>query len=87
MTTTPQDRFLVGSALVAPDEIVALTEIAEMLSVTRRTVQRYMDREDFPAPLGVLAGNRRVWRRDDVADWAERTLPLAEGRPRKEAGQ
>ena len=76
-------RILVGSSLVSPDEIVALSEIAVMLGVTRRTVQRYMDRPDFPAPLGVLAGGRRVWRKDDVAEWAGRTLPLSEGRPPK----
>jgi predicted DNA-binding transcriptional regulator AlpA len=69
---------------VSPDEIVALSEIADMLDVTRRTVQRYMERDDFPEPLGVLAGGRRVWRRDDIAAWAQRTLPLPEGRPRKE---
>ena len=74
-------RILVGSSLVSPDEIVALSEIADMLGVTRRTVQRYMDRDDFPAPLGVLAGGRRVWRRDDVAEWGRQTLPLSEGRP------
>lgn len=78
-----QARILVGSSLVSPDEIVALSEIADMLGVNRRTVQRYMERPDFPTPLGVLAGGRRVWKRDDISEWGKRTLPLREGRPPK----
>lgn len=68
---------------MAPEEIVGLSEIAELLGVTKRTVQRYQEREDFPAPLGTLAGGR-VWREADVRKWAEKTLPLPPGRPRKE---
>jgi predicted DNA-binding transcriptional regulator AlpA len=68
---------------VTPDEIVGLAEIAEQLGVTKRTVQRYVERADFPKPLGRLAGGR-VWRRADVAALAKATLPLPRpGRPRK----
>ena len=71
------------TVLVAPEEIAALSEIAEMLGVARRTVQRYMERYDFPEPLGILPGGRRVWRRTDVEAWARETLPLSPGRPGK----
>jgi predicted DNA-binding transcriptional regulator AlpA len=73
----------VGSLLVPAEDLVGLAEVAELLDVTKRTVQRYMDRPDFPAPLGRLAGGR-VWRRSDIEVWATRTLPLPVGRPRKE---
>jgi predicted DNA-binding transcriptional regulator AlpA len=67
-------------------ELASIAEVAEMLGVTVRTAQRYVDREDFPAPLDVVAGGRlRVWRRVDVDAWAARTLPLRRtGRPPKQ---
>ena len=73
----------VGSLWMAPEELAGLSEIAEMLGVTTRTVQRYMEREDFPEPLGQIAAGR-VWLRANVETWAKATLPLPEGRPRKE---
>lgn len=87
MTASRTSRPLirVGSALVAPDEVVGLAEIAEMLEVTKRTVQRYAERADFPTPLGRLAGGR-VWRRADVEAWAKEHLPLPTGRPPKRGG-
>ena len=81
--STPIGRFVrVGFALVPREEIVSRAEIAEMLGVTTRTVQRYTERPDFPKPLGVLAA-ARVWRRSDIQTWAKRTLPLRVGRPQK----
>jgi predicted DNA-binding transcriptional regulator AlpA len=66
-------------------ELASIAEVAEMLGVTVRTAQRYVDRDDFPAPLDTVAGGRlRIWRRVDVQAWATRTLPLRRtGRPRK----
>jgi predicted DNA-binding transcriptional regulator AlpA len=65
-------------------ELASIAEVAEILGVTVRTAQRYVDRDDFPAPLDTVAGGRlRVWRRIDVVEWAARTLPLRTGRPRK----
>lgn len=82
------DRLLTASRIsllgVPPEELASLSEIAETLGVTTRTVQRYAERADFPKPLGRLAMGR-VWRRTDVEAWAKRTLPLPRtGRPRKE---
>jgi predicted DNA-binding transcriptional regulator AlpA len=74
----------VGSLYVAPEDLAGLSEIAAMLGVTTRTVQRYMEREDFPEPLGRLAGGR-VWLRADIERWAKQVLPLPPGRPRKES--
>ena len=69
---------------VAPEDLAGLSEIAELLGVHKRTVQRYIDRDDFPQPLGRLAGGR-VWRRDDIEAWGRTNLPLPRpGRPRKE---
>jgi predicted DNA-binding transcriptional regulator AlpA len=74
----------VGSLVAPAEEVVGLTEVAELLGVTKRTVQRYYsERDDFPEPLGHLAGGR-VWLRSDVEAWAKQTLPLKVGRPRKE---
>lgn len=65
-------------------ELVGVAEIAAMLGVNKRTVQRYSSRSDFPRPVDELAGGRRVWRRRDVERWASTTLPLPRpGRPRK----
>jgi predicted DNA-binding transcriptional regulator AlpA len=75
----------VGSTFVAPDEIVGITEVAELLGVPVRTAARYVDREDFPAPLDTLARGR-VWKRDDVVAWGKERLPLQPGRPRKQEG-
>jgi predicted DNA-binding transcriptional regulator AlpA len=75
---------VLGFLGVSPEELVGMEEIAELLGVAKVTAKRYGARDDFPEPLAVLAGGR-VWRREDVLAWAERTLPLPRpGRPRKE---
>ena len=76
----------VGSHYVPQDELASIAELAEMLGVTRRTAHRYADRADFPRPVGELAAGR-VWLRADVKRWAKKTLPLPEGRPRKESDE
>ena len=74
----------VGSvAGMSPDELAGLQEIAKMLGVTKRTVQRYMTRPDFPKPIDRLAAGN-IWRRKDIEHWAKRTLPLKPGRPPKQ---
>src|SRR5205814_2949799 len=57
-TQPVQPLIRIGSFWMAPEELAGLFEIAEMLGVTRRTVQRYMDRDDFPEPLGEIAARR-----------------------------
>jgi predicted DNA-binding transcriptional regulator AlpA len=70
---------------MSPEDLAGLSEIADMLGVHKRTAQRYIGREDFPEPLGHLAGGR-IWLRKDVERWGREHLPLPRsGRPRKEA--
>jgi predicted DNA-binding transcriptional regulator AlpA len=68
---------------VAPEDLVGITELATLLGVAKVTAKRYASRDDFPEPVGRLAGRIRVWREQDVLEWADRTLPLPTGRPRK----
>jgi predicted DNA-binding transcriptional regulator AlpA len=75
----------VVSALVSPDELAGIAEVAEICGVPKRTAIRYSQRADFPEPLDRLAAGP-VWRRVDVEAWAKRTLPLPTGRPRKREG-
>lgn len=71
---------------MAPDELASIAEIAAMLGVTKRTAQRYAERNDFPPPIDTIAAGRiRVWRRKDVERWGKanpRPLPRS-GRPPK----
>jgi predicted DNA-binding transcriptional regulator AlpA len=74
----------VGSREMSPDELAGLSEVAQMLGVTTRTVQRYMERPDFPEPVERLATGR-VWARADIEAWGRENLPLRTGRPPKES--
>jgi hypothetical protein len=64
-------------------EVVGLAEIAELLDVSKDSVLNYTKRADFPEPLARLAAGP-VWERRKVERWADRTLPLPQGRPRKD---
>jgi hypothetical protein len=74
---------VLASFAVSPEDLVGLADIARLLGVTVRTAQKYIERPDFPEPLGRIAAGR-VWLKADVATWAAKTLPLPTGRPRKE---
>jgi hypothetical protein len=71
---------------VAPEQAVAVSEIADLFDVSVISAHRYTQRDDFPEPLAVTAGGR-VWLRADVERWGREHLPLRPGRPRKAAGQ
>jgi predicted DNA-binding transcriptional regulator AlpA len=71
---------------VAPEQALAVSEIAQLFSVSVISAHRYTQRDDFPEPLAVTAGGR-VWLRAEVERWGQEHLPLRPGRPRKEAGQ
>jgi predicted DNA-binding transcriptional regulator AlpA len=77
-------RTLLESLGVAPEDLVGLAEIIEMLSVSKATAFKYTRRQDFPEPLGHISAAGPVWLRRDVERWAKETLPLPQGRPRKE---
>lgn len=72
----------VGSALVSPEDLVSVSDVASMLGVARISAHRYTLRPDFPEPLGEARGGR-VWLRSDVEAWAQQALPLKPGRPPK----
>ena len=55
-------------------DLIGLTEIAELLGMTRSGTDKLVKRErSFPEPVGVLAGRTRVWDRADVERWARET--------------
>lgn len=57
---------------------VGAVEIAQRLSVARRTVDQWRQRDiDFPEPHWTVGG-RPAWNFDDVAAWAERTNRIKE---------
>lgn len=60
---------------------VTVTEIAERLGMHRTTVNDWTRRDDFPAPVGEIAG-ARVWHLHEVIEWRE-GADLSPGRPRK----
>jgi predicted DNA-binding transcriptional regulator AlpA len=76
-----RDRSL-ASLGVSPEDLAGVAEIAKMLGVSRPTASRYVDRDDFPEPVGQLLRGR-VWLRADVQAWAKANLPLKAGRPPK----
>lgn len=64
-------------------ELVSVTEIAEMLGVSRQRVNQLVEAYgDFPEPEARLAIGR-VWRRSSIEQWAE-AHPRLPGRPRKD---
>lgn len=52
--------------------LVAAQEIADMLSVSRQRVSQLAAAPGFPPPVAVLRVGR-IWLREDVVAWAERT--------------
>ena len=54
-------------------ELLSLTDIAELLDMTRQGADKLVKRDGtFPAPE-VLTGGTRVWKRADVERWARET--------------
>lgn len=62
---------------VAPHDPVGLSEVADMLGVSKMTASRYAKRDDFPPAIEL--GRGRVWSRSSVIRWGEKTLPLHRG--------
>lgn len=52
-------------------DVVGVSEIAELLGVSRQWVLKLCERADFPEPA-VLKG-AKIWDRNDVIEWARRT--------------
>lgn len=64
-----------------PDELVGLSEIAEILGVSKQRVDQLRDRDDFPMPIVELRSGP-VWRRDMLNRFI-REWPRRPGRPAK----
>ena len=65
--------------------LVGVTEIAEMLGVSRARADQIAARyDDFPDPEVVIASGR-VWSRDAVEEWIRKHPHRPPGRPRKSA--
>lgn len=67
---------------MALEPFAGLAEVAQICGVSKGTALRYTKRDDFPEPIGRVAATP-IWRVHDVEEWASRTLPLKEGRPRR----
>ncbi len=62
-----------------PHHLVGVAEIAEMLAVSRQRVDELVrTRDDFPGPDAVLTAGR-IWRREDIVQWARATGRLQDG--------
>lgn len=63
-------RMLVGlvEVLKPQDRILSWSEVVEMTTLSKRTIQRLMDDGDFPARV-ILTPNRYGWRLSDIAQW------------------
>jgi predicted DNA-binding transcriptional regulator AlpA len=53
-------------------ELVGLTEVGEMLGVSREHADELAQAPDFPPPIGLLRAGP-IWERDDVVAWARLT--------------
>ncbi len=60
-----------------PDRLMGLTEIAELLGLSRQGVHQLSKRrDDFPKPFTQLAMGY-VWDADEVEEWARETGRIA----------
>jgi predicted DNA-binding transcriptional regulator AlpA len=55
-----------------PEDLMGLTEIAELLGLSRQRTDQLARQVGFPAPVATLTGGR-IWKRDDVERWARET--------------
>jgi prophage regulatory protein len=55
-----------------PEQLVNLSDIGRLLSVSRQRAAQLAKRDDFPDPIGAM-GRGKVWRRRDVERWARKT--------------
>lgn len=58
------------------ENLLGVTEIAELLGVTRQRVHQLRQLEDFPRPTATIAAGA-IWLREDVEQWARETGRLS----------
>ncbi len=62
-------------APVAPARpVLTLAEVADLLQISPRSVQRLVDAGDFPAPIQ-LGSNRPRWVRSEIDAWLQQGAP------------
>jgi len=66
--------------------IGGVTEVAQLLGVSRQRLAKLRERTDFPDPLGELAQGP-VWDLDAIASWNGSGLRSGSGRPRTEVSE
>jgi predicted DNA-binding transcriptional regulator AlpA len=66
-----------------PDQLAQLSEVANILGISRSLAARTVNRPDFPQPIDTLSSGR-VWRRRDVEAWGRKNPRRPLGRPRKD---
>jgi prophage regulatory protein len=59
-----------------PADLVGVTEIGDLLGVSRQRADQLTRIEAFPEPVAVLSAGR-IWRRADVEAWARETGRLS----------
>jgi prophage regulatory protein len=70
------DHQLASGPMVSKLDLVGLTEIAEMLGLSRQRVDQIVRAEGtFPEPVAVITAGR-IWKRSDVLRWARRERRL-----------
>lgn len=88
--TRPGEQHLpasrvIGYAWVVVDHLVGISEIAQMLGVSRqRAVQLVGGYDDFPAPNATLAAGR-IWERNQVEAWMAKHPERKPGRPTRKS--
>jgi predicted DNA-binding transcriptional regulator AlpA len=55
-----------------PGDLVGVTEIGDLLGVSRQRADQLTHAEGFPETVAVLSAGR-IWRRADVEAWARET--------------
>lgn len=81
MTCSGKISIMNDSQSIDELELLTLKQVAEVLKVSPRTVQRYITREDNPLPAVSLSPQRMRVRKEDLKQWA---LSLPD--PRREDG-
>lgn len=61
-----------------------VTEVADILGVSRQRVAKLRERNDFPDPIAEIAQGP-IWDLDQIQAWRHSGLRLSSGRPRSEA--
>jgi hypothetical protein len=59
-----------------PGDLVGVTEIGDLLGVSRQRADQLSRLEGFPEPVAVLSAGR-IWRLVDVEAWARTTGRLS----------